>query len=225
MAQKFMSPGVFTTEVDLSFLAQGVAGIGAVVIGRTPKGPAFAPTFVNGLDAFAAVFGDPNPDYQLTYAAKNYLKNSNALTVVRVLGHDDGTDVSNGMILPRISAVVDSVTAGNVLAVLHHTGTLTVTGVALSATDFILSCSTFSVTASFVKTASNYIGKVLNTDPTKYSTYDHYLYSLFSYANPVASASWNATTISGATYSYDGNYQRRQVSPVLQSMAAGTGFL
>lgn len=88
MAQKYMSPGVFTTETDLSFLAQGVAGIGALAVGRTPKGPAFVPTFVNGLDAFVSIFGAPDPRFQLTYAAKNYLKNSTSFTVVRVLGHD-----------------------------------------------------------------------------------------------------------------------------------------
>jgi hypothetical protein len=36
--------------------------------------------------------------------------------------------------------------------------------------------STFAATASFLTSSDDYIGKVLNTDPTKYSTYGHYLY-------------------------------------------------
>lgn len=220
MAQKFMSPGVFTTEIDLSFLAQGVAGIGAVVVGRTPKGPAFSPTFVNGLDAFAAVFGDPSPDFMLPYAAKNYLKNSNALTVVRVLGHDDGTTTANGMNaaggLTAIQAISDvSASLGKALAVIHHTGSLaalTITGVALDANNFVVKLTgsagvIFAATASFSKTSSNYIEKVLNTDPTKFTTYGHYLYQNFSYAIPVASASWSAVGISGSTTAFTRNFE------------------
>lgn len=230
MAQKFMSPGVFTTEIDLSFLAQGVAGIGAVVVGRTPKGPAFAPTFVNGLDAFAAVFGDPDPDFQLPYAAKNYLKNSNALTVVRVLGHDDGSSVGNGMVLSNISAINDVSGSGKALAVIHHTSSLaalTVTGVPLDANNFIVkltgstpSTVLFAATASFVKSSPNYIGKVLNTDPTKFSTYGHYLYQVFPYAAPAASASWSSVGISGSTTSFQRNYERG-VSAWVKSQPVG----
>lgn len=40
MAERIVSPGVFTQERDLSFLPQGVADIGAAIIGPTTKGPA-----------------------------------------------------------------------------------------------------------------------------------------------------------------------------------------
>ena len=43
MAEKIVSPGVFTRENDLSFLAQGIGEIGAAVIGPFQKGPAFVP--------------------------------------------------------------------------------------------------------------------------------------------------------------------------------------
>ena len=212
-AQKFMSPGVFTTEIDLSFLAQGVAGIGAVIVGRTPKGPAFVPTFVNGLDAFAAVFGDPTPGFNATYAAKTYLKNSAALTVVRVLGHADGTSVTSGYVIQDgVSAIVDGA-AKAALAVVHFSGSagaLTVAGVALDANNFIVRLTgsggqvIFAATASFVPSSANYIEKVLNTNPTLYSTYGHYLYQNFSYRDPALSASWGVAPVSGSTT----NFQR-----------------
>ena len=47
MAERIVSPGVFTREKDLSFLPQGVADIGAGIIGPTKKGPAFVPTIGN----------------------------------------------------------------------------------------------------------------------------------------------------------------------------------
>ncbi len=46
MAERIVSPGVFTREKDLSFLPQGIADIGAAIIGPTVKGPAFVPTQV-----------------------------------------------------------------------------------------------------------------------------------------------------------------------------------
>lgn len=225
MAQKYMSPGVFTTETDLSFLAQGVAGIGALAVGRTPKGPAFVPTFVNGLDAFVSIFGAPDPRFQLTYAAKNYLKNSTSFTVVRVLGHDDGTTTTNGYTLPNITAICDassSLQSPQALAVLHYSGTLTIAGVATDANNFTLSIpSVLGVTASFLTSSANYIAKVLNTDPTKYSTYGHYLADNFSYAKPAASASWQIAAISGSTLSFARNFEGGTSAWVTSQPAGG----
>ena len=49
MAERIVSPGVFTREKDLSFLPQGIAEIGAALIGPTKKGPAFVPTIIKSL--------------------------------------------------------------------------------------------------------------------------------------------------------------------------------
>ena len=46
MAERIVSPGVFTNEKDLSFLPAGIAAIGAAIVGPTLKGPAFVPTVV-----------------------------------------------------------------------------------------------------------------------------------------------------------------------------------
>ena len=57
MAEKIVSPGVFTNEVDQSFLPAGVAAIGAAVIGPTAKGPALIPTTVSSYSEFVQIFG------------------------------------------------------------------------------------------------------------------------------------------------------------------------
>lgn len=230
MAQKFSSPGVFSEEVDQSFLAQGVAGIGAAIIGRSSKGPALTPILVTGYDSFAERFGAVTPSLQAPYAAKNYLKNSGALTFVRVLGHADGTGKSNGYTLGGVTAIADQ--SGSVdasaLAVLHHSGTaavVNVLGVANDANKFTITIgSVFAATASFVKTAPEYIGKVLNTDPTKYNTYGHYLAQLFEYITPLASASWNARTATGTPTSFAKDYTSGSTAWVKSQPVGGLEF-
>ena len=94
MAEKIVSPGVFTNEIDQSFLPAAVADIGAALIGPTLKGPAGVPTVVTSFSEFQNKFGDVfksgSNSYQFltSHAAENYLRHSNTLTVVRVM---DGT--------------------------------------------------------------------------------------------------------------------------------------
>jgi len=199
MAQRFMSPGVQTIEVDQSFIEEGTPQPGAVMIGRTPKGPAFYPVTVRNFDEFTAVFGGLDPDMQLPYAARNYLQNSTSLTVVRVLGHSDGTSTTNGYTVGSTVGIVDTSGAigvtGSVLAVLHCNVPLAavhVSGVAGDANRFTIRVgNSFAATASFLTGADDYIGKTLNNDPTLYSTYGHYLYQTFPYKKQAASASWH----------------------------------
>ena len=98
---KFISPGIFINEIDNSQLPAVPSEIGPVVIGRTERGPAMRPVQVNSFSEFVQVFGNPIPGGQggdvwrdgnytaptyAAYAAQAYLRNSNALTVVRLLG-------------------------------------------------------------------------------------------------------------------------------------------
>ena len=57
MAERIVSPGVFTRERDLSFLPQAIGAIGAAIIGPTQKGPAFVPTQVTSFQDFEEIFG------------------------------------------------------------------------------------------------------------------------------------------------------------------------
>jgi len=85
MAERIVSPGVFTNEKDLSFLPAGIAAIGAAIIGPTLKGPAFIPTIVNNYDDFVAKFGGLSEETYVPYAVKSYLRNAGTVTVLRVL--------------------------------------------------------------------------------------------------------------------------------------------
>ena len=91
MAEKIVSPGVFTNEVDQSFLPAAIADIGAALIGPTVKGPALVPTVVTSYSEFQQKFGDvflsgsDSYQYLTSHTAEQYLKNSNTLTVVRIL--------------------------------------------------------------------------------------------------------------------------------------------
>ena len=92
MAEKIISPGVFTQENDLSFVPQGIGEIGGAIIGPTVKGPALVPTVVNSYAEYVQMFGSTfvedgtTQEYLTSVSAKQYLKHSGTLTVVRILG-------------------------------------------------------------------------------------------------------------------------------------------
>jgi hypothetical protein len=219
MAQKFVSPGVTTNEIDQSFLPVAPTGPVAAIVGRFPKGPAFKPVLLRDWTEHQVKFGEQTPTMQPTYAAKNYLRDANAALAVRVLGHEDGGNASNGYVLGGVLGISDksgsiSVT-GSILAVVHHSGTLavaTVAGISGDANRFVFrltagATTTFAVTASFLTSSDDYLGKVLNTDPTKYSTYGHYLSEVFPYQAPAASGSWHAVGLSSASWrSFERDY-------------------
>lgn len=91
----FVSPGVYTSERDLSFVAQSVGVTTLGLVGETISGPAFEPIFITNYDEFQSYFGGTNPTkfvntqipkYEAAYIAKSYLQQSNQLFVTRVLG-------------------------------------------------------------------------------------------------------------------------------------------
>jgi hypothetical protein len=86
MAERIVSPGVFTRENDLSFLAQGIGEIGGAFIGPFKKGPAFVPTIVRTRSEFEEIFGTPDGTYYTDYAVQNYLREAGVATIIRVGG-------------------------------------------------------------------------------------------------------------------------------------------
>ena len=86
MAERVVSPGVFTRERDLSFLPQSIGAIGAAIVGPTQKGPAFMPTQVTSFSEFREIFGDIDDRFYTPYTAEQYLKSAGVVTIVRVLG-------------------------------------------------------------------------------------------------------------------------------------------
>lgn len=105
---KFVSPGVYINEIDNSQLPRLSDPIGPVIIGRSERGPSMRPTQINSFSDFIEVFGSPvggrqgddvwrqgnmvGPTYA-AYAAQAWLRNTNALTFIRLVGqqHEDAT--------------------------------------------------------------------------------------------------------------------------------------
>ena len=56
-SEKIISPGVFTNEIDQTFLPAAVGDIGAAVIGPTVKGPPLIPTVVTSYSEYEKIFG------------------------------------------------------------------------------------------------------------------------------------------------------------------------
>ena len=183
MAEKIVSPGVFTRENDLSFLAQGVGEIGAAVIGPFQKGPAFVPTVVNTQAEFEEMFGTPDGSYYTGYTVQNYLREAGTVTIVRT-GHIGGYTHAN----PFAIAVSGSDGGRKIVGSFHITerGALdtgfndaTVLNSQPSASDFTISGSEleFEGSASVLPSSNQDIRDVFGTSP--YGTKGGYVYSYF----------------------------------------------
>lgn len=92
MAQvKFGSAGITTREIDLSGpVAAQPVGVPAAVVGTSNKGRAFVPTTVATISDFEVKIGATDGEKFGPLAAEEWLKNSQSLTYVRVLGAGDG---------------------------------------------------------------------------------------------------------------------------------------
>jgi hypothetical protein len=169
MAEKIVSPGVFTRENDLSFLSQGIGEIGAAIIGPFAKGPAFVPTVVNTQSEFESIFGTPDGSYYTGYTVQNYLREAGTVTIVRV-GHIGGYN--------HVDPIAIKVSGSNGVKVVGtlnvtHTGdeavglpSTTLTA-AVSASTFTISGSAlgFSGSVSILPSAANDLSDVFGESP------------------------------------------------------------
>ena len=164
MAEKIVSPGVFTKEIDQTFLPSAIADIGAVVIGPTVKGPTLVPTIVTSYSEYQARFGDSFKSgsdyyqYLTSHTAKEYLKHAGKLTIVRILaGSYSGASAT-------ISSSIDpAVVGGGVKA----TGSIDITSnvlldesASIGGVSFLFTSHSYSVltqtsTTLYVTTGSN----------------------------------------------------------------------
>jgi hypothetical protein len=156
----FVSPGVYTSERDLTFVAQSVGVTTLGLVGETLSGPAFEPIFISSFDEFQTYFGTTSPEkfvntqipkYELAYIAKAYLQQSNQLFVTRVLGlsgYDAGPSWS-------IKAI------GNV-----NPGAVSVTGAPST-----LYTIAFTATTGGTVTFTTSVPSAINYDNNFYNTY------------------------------------------------------
>jgi hypothetical protein len=142
MAEKIVSPGVFTKENDLSFLQQGVADIGAAFIGPFKEGP-LVPTIVNSQAEFEQLFGSVDDTYYTPLAVQNYLREAGTATICRVAGKNGYIETGSIMLIASTGSFSSS------LGILFNTtssvqtGFSDVTASALGSGDILLSGSLF----------------------------------------------------------------------------------
>lgn len=179
MAEKLVSPGVFTEENDQTFLPQGIAQIAGVFVGPTDRGPAFEPVLVESPQEYREIFG--SGDYYTDMAVMNYLQDADSAYVVRLLGEEGYTRETVELVYDAASSPGSAITEDFLLAVLAPTqntgGTIeeaTIASGANSVTDFTLELGidtnddgtvdeTVSYTLSLNPSDNNYIADVFGT--------------------------------------------------------------
>lgn len=173
MAERIVSPGVFTRENDLSFLAQGVGEIGAAFIGPLKEGPAFIPTIVRSESEFENIFGVTDGKYYTEYAVQNYLREAGTATIVRIAGIGGYTQagpigifVSQSSGTPKLIGTLYSTKAGGVLGAQATASNATIVASTTISGSFTISSSLISVTSASIRTsATNDLSDVFGTSP------------------------------------------------------------
>ena len=168
MAQEtILAPGVFSNEVDQSYLAPTANPGGLAVVGPTEKGAAFIPTDISSFTQYAAVFGLGSDSYvPQTVAA--YLQAGNNVKVTKVLGNGGWEFNTN----KKIAALISGST---ILTVFHPslndtptTANFNSSSISGSLGNFNLNLSGTNVSkvtsGSLSPASNNYITKVLGTD-------------------------------------------------------------
>jgi hypothetical protein len=192
MAERIVSPGVFTRENDLSFLAQGIGEIGAAFIGPFKQGPVFVPTVVRTQSEFESIFGTPDGTYYTEYAVQNYLREAGVATIVRVGGVGGyqeaapiGIFASGGLASEKLIGVLHSTKTGN--QNVTKTVQLISDPRAGYSGSFLMSGSDFGwVSASILPKDANDLSDVFGTSP--FGSKKAYTYTYFE---NLASASYS----------------------------------
>ncbi len=254
MAERIVSPGVFTNEVDQSFLAGGVAQIGAAVIGPTVKGPALVPTQITSYGEYERVFGTFTDDSYVPFVVNDYLRNGNVITVTRLL-YEDGYNLQNGALaVIATSASVSAVThvlhptqpvlgAGSIVDAAYFEDSvigndesgsfeIKISGSFVAATDnaigfdgsFLVAEGT-SISASIDQSDNTYIGKIFGNSP---KSVDYPVY--VQYENKAATSLFNnmgdvtITLGSASNYQFTQDYQTAATPWITSQTVSGQAY-
>ena len=236
----FVSPGVYTSERDLTFVAQSVGVTTLGLAGETLQGPAFEPIFITNYDEYQVYFGGTSPEkyyntqipkYETSYIAKAYLQQSNQLFITRVLGLS-GYDAG-----PSWSIV----TAGNVdpatLSVTATTGPVYVnfTGTTGASSNITITSVPSALSSKFYETYTSYDGGVstLSQDFKNYISAQVGLYSTSSalsgrtayFWGSVSSTTFNSVTgssVAGAATAYTETFGVNNVNVSIADLSSSS---
>ena len=227
MAERVVSPGVFTREKDLSFLPQGIDTIGAALIGPTNEGPAFVPTQVRNFAEFEKKFGSESQDFYVPFTAKQYLRSAGAVTIVRVLGlggyaNDTvvlGVSGSKGVFAAATIKPSKGAADPDALEIAGpHSASLAAGGTRDSFTLNLTDTNgaargTFAL--SFLTSSANYITRVFSEDAQD-TTKKVYVYSNFQATQNLMGGSDKVFVASGSDEAFSFDY-KVATTPAIQS--------
>ena len=227
MAERVVSPGVFTRERDLSQLEQGVSEIGAAFVGVSAKGPAFIPVIVESQTEYENRFGTADEVSYLGYTVQNYLQEAAKATVVRVLGLDGYT----GTAFTSAKLIVSGTGGEAVLAAIHPTQN----GVSIVEASSSGAASSLNITLSGSNGTSSFTGvtasgsaanSVLNTlGGSPYSSHVGYTYAFFPGAVDPSVGGVEVATVTLSTSSafidHSGSAYSNAETPWIRSQTIG----
>ena len=219
MAEKLVSPGVFTRENDLSFIAQGIGAIGGAIVGPFKQGPAFKPTIITSPSELEDIFGAADGTYYTELTAQNYLRETGLVTICRVAGVGGYTETApivltatSGAVSASIGIVFNASSASNA----GFTGTVLTTN---TSGDFFISGSTIGQYSASVDPADNMdIEDVFGTSP--FGSKKAYVYGLFKNHGITfdANTTVTASVIANQDFTNDATYAS---TPWIQSQLIG----
>ena len=218
MAEKIVSPGVFTKENDLSFLQQGVADIGAAFIGPFKEGP-LVPTIVNSQSDFQTLFGIVDDTYYTPLAVQSYLREAGTATICRVAGVGGYTETAPILLTATSGAVSAS------LGILFNTLSGSNAGFAGTSVsdkdgfgDFSITGSALAATASLFATTGSNIEAVFGTSAL--GSKKAYVYGFFKNSNIAFdnSTSASVTVLGNQLFTFDA---QEATTPYIASQLIG----
>jgi len=138
MAERLISAGVFTNEVDQTFLPFAIAQIGAAIVGPTQKGPALVPTQVRSFSEFTATFGSYTDESYVPFVVEDYLRQGGGVITVTRLLYEDGYKLTNGALAIIAKSGSGATKVEVVTHVLHPTQAVTTDGATALFEDSVL---------------------------------------------------------------------------------------
>jgi len=224
MADKIVSPGVFTRENDLSFLQQGVADIGAAFIGPFKEGP-LVPTIVNSQAEFETLFGNVDGTYYTELAVQSYLREAGTATIARVAGIGGYSETAPLLLTATSGAVSQS------LGILFNTSTNSNRGLYGAAVtgsgfgDFVLrtNSGSLALTASLDSSDTNDIEAVFGTSP--FGSKTAYVYGFFKNTSlnvNNSNTSASVTVLGNQVFTFDA--QEAQTPMIKSQLISGDRF-
>jgi hypothetical protein len=214
MAEKIVSPGVFTRENDLSFLQQGVAEIGAAFIGPFKEGPV-VPTIVNSQADFETLFGIVDDTYYTPLAVQSYLREAGTATIARIAGVGGYVETApllltatSGSTTASLGILFNAVSASNA----GFAGTTVTSG---SNGEFLISGSNAGlISASLDSTDVNDIEAVFGASAM--GSKKPYVYGFFKNAGMTFDSNFSAsvTVLGNQSFAFDA---QEALTPMIQS--------